>query len=112
MCHANAQVVGIKNLGHLVETGVKKLLHIGDADMTPENFSAFNLPKENIDVAFIPYWFLLSENGRRLVKEQFSPKQIITVHISPDEAEKIAEQLRKPSPETVPFTIILEEINF
>jgi len=110
--HANAQFVGIQNFGHLIEIGGKRLLHIGDADMTAENFSAFNLAKENIDVAFIPYWFLLSENGRKLVREQFNPKQIIAVHISPDEAEKIAEQLRKESPETVPFTRILEERSF
>ena len=107
--HANTQFYGIQNFGHLIEIGGKRLLHIGDADMTAENFSAFNLAKENIDVAFIPYWFLLSENGRRLVREQFNPKQIIAVHISPDEAEKIAGQLKKESPETIPFTRILEE---
>lgn len=110
--HANAQFAGIQNFGHLIEFGGKRLLHIGDADMTAENFSAFNLATENIDVAFIPYWFLLSENGRKLVKEQFNPKQIIAVHISPDEAEKIAGQLKKESPETIPFTKILEERSF
>ncbi len=110
--HANAQFIGIQNFGHLIEIGGKRLLHIGDADMTAENFSAFNLATENIDVAFIPYWFLLSENGRRLVKEQFNPKQIIAVHISPDEAEKISEDLKKASPETVSFTKVLEERSF
>ena len=110
--HANAQFIGIQNFGHLIEVGGKRLLHIGDADMTAENFAAFNLAKENIDVAFIPYWFLLSENGRRLVKEQFNPKQIIAVHISPNEAEKISAQLKKESPETIPFTKILEERGF
>lgn len=110
--HANAQFVGIQNFGHLIEVGGKKFLHIGDADMTAENFSVFDLAKENIDVAFIPYWFLLSEQGRRLVKEQFNPKQIIAVHISPNEAGKISEDLKKASPETVPLTKILEERSF
>ena len=110
--HANAQHASIQNLGHLIEIGGKRLLHIGDADMTAENFAAFNLSQENIDVAFIPYWFLLSENGRKLVKEQFNPKMIIAVHISPDEAGEISAQLKKVSPGTVPFTKILEETNF
>jgi L-ascorbate metabolism protein UlaG (beta-lactamase superfamily) len=110
--HANAQHASIQNLGHLIEIGGKKLLHIGDADMTAENFSTFNLSKENIDVAFIPYWFLLSENGRDLVKEQFNPKQIIAVHISPNEAEKISEQLKKDHPGVISFTKILEEKSF
>ena len=110
--HANAQHASIQNLGHLIEIGGKKLLHIGDADMTAENFSAFNLAKENIDVAFIPYWFLLSEDGRKLVKEQFNPKQIIAVHISPDEAEKVSEELKKTNANVIPFTKILEERSF
>jgi L-ascorbate metabolism protein UlaG (beta-lactamase superfamily) len=110
--HANAQHISIQNLGHLIEIGGKKLLHIGDADMTAENFSAFNLAKENIDVAFIPYWFLLSENGRKLVKEQFNPKQIIAVHISPDEAQEVSDSLKKDNPNIITFTKILEERTF
>ena len=110
--HANAQFISIQNFGHLIEIGGKKLLHIGDADMTTENFAAFNLAKENIDVAFIPYWFLLSENGRKLVKEQFNPKQIIAVHISPGESAAISERLKKESPETIALTKILEERKF
>jgi L-ascorbate metabolism protein UlaG (beta-lactamase superfamily) len=110
--HANAQHISIQNLGHLIEIGGKKLLHIGDADMTAENFSAFNLAKESIDVAFIPYWFLLSEDGRKLVKEQFNPKQIVAVHISPNEAEDVARKLKKDNPGVVAFTKILEEISF
>lgn len=110
--HANAQYIGIQNLGHLIEMGGKKLLHIGDADMTAENFAAFNLSKENIDVAFIPYWFLLSEDGRKLVKEQFNPKQIVAVHISPGDAEKTLEELKKDNAGVIAFTKILEERNF
>lgn len=110
--HGSERFLSIQNLGHLIEIGGKKLLHLGDADMTPENFSAFDLAKENIDVAFIPYWFLLSENGRKLVKEQFNPKQIIAVHISPDEAEEVSVKLKKDIPGLITFTKILEEKSF
>jgi L-ascorbate metabolism protein UlaG (beta-lactamase superfamily) len=110
--HANAQHASIQNLGHLIEIKGKKLLHIGDADMTTENFSAFNLAKEKIDVAFIPYWFLLSDQGRALVKEQFAPKMVVAVHISPNEAEKIRTQLKKDYPDAIAFTTLLEEISF
>jgi L-ascorbate metabolism protein UlaG (beta-lactamase superfamily) len=53
----------IQNLGCVIEIGGKKILHIGDADMTAENFSLFNLSHEKIDVAFIPYWYLMSSDG-------------------------------------------------
>ena len=110
--HGSERFRSIQNMGHLIEVGGKKFLHIGDADMTAENFASFNLAKENIDIAFIPYWFLLSENGRNLVKEQFNPKKIIAVHISPDEAEKISEDFKKTNPGVITFTKILEEFSF
>src|SRR5688572_19497274 len=107
--HSGENFKGIQNLGHVIEVGGRKLLHIGDADMTAENFAAFNLAKERIDVAFIPYWFLISEEGRKLVREQFNAKNIIAVHIPPDEAQKVIDQLRKDLPDAVAFTRILEE---
>lgn len=110
--HGGENFRSVQNFGHLIEIGGKKLLHLGDADMTAENFSAFNLSKENIDVAFIPYWFLLSENGRKLVKEQFNPKQIIAVHISPNEAEEITERFKKDTRDVITFTKLLEERSF
>lgn len=110
--HAGENFKSIQNFGHLIEIGGKKLLHIGDADMTAENFSVFNLSKENIDVAFIPYWFLLSENGRKLVQEQFNPKHIIAVHIPPDEAESEAKKIKEFYPDATAFIKISEEKTF
>jgi L-ascorbate metabolism protein UlaG (beta-lactamase superfamily) len=110
--HSSERFMDIQNLGHLIGIGGKKLLHIGDADMTAENFSVFNLAAEKIDVAFIPYWYLLSEDGRKFVREQFNPKQIIAVHIPPDEAQNVIDQLKKDFPDATAFTKILEERSF
>jgi L-ascorbate metabolism protein UlaG (beta-lactamase superfamily) len=110
--HANPQFSWIQNLGYLIEINGKKLLHIGDADMTDENFSSFRLSQEGIDIAFIPYWYMLSDKGRSLVREQIRPKQIVAVHISPAEAESMAEQIRKVFPEAIAFTRIMESKSF
>ena len=110
--HSGENFKDIQNLGHVIEIGGKKLLHIGDADMTAENFAPFNLPQENIDIAFIPYWFLISAEGRTFVKEQFNAKQIIAVHIPPAESEQVIKQLKKELPEAIAFTKILEERSF
>lgn len=110
--HSGENFKDIQNLGHVIEIGGKKLLHVGDADMTAENFSAFNLSQEKIDIAFIPYWFLISEGGRKFVREHFDPKQIIAVHIPPDQAQDVIDQLKKDLPDATPFTKILEERSF
>ncbi|HEX8249156.1 MAG TPA: MBL fold metallo-hydrolase [Pyrinomonadaceae bacterium] len=110
--HANRQHATIQNLGHLIEIDGKKLLHIGDADMTAENFAAFNLAQEKIDIAFIPYWFLLTMDGLDLVQKQFNPKYIVAVHISPGDAERISAQFREDLPDVVALTKVLEEKSF
>ena len=107
--HANKQHLSIQNLGHLIEIDGKKLLHIGDADMTAENFSAFNLAQEKIDIAFIPYWFLLTMDGLDLVQKQFNPKYIVAVHISPNDAQQISAQFKEDMPDVVTLTKVLEE---
>ena len=110
--HSGERFKDIQNLGHVIEIGGKKLLHIGDADMTAENFSAFNLWQEKSDVAFIPYWFLITPEGRAFVKDQFNPKSVIAVYIPPAEAEAVTAQLKKDLPEATAFTKILEERSF
>lgn len=110
--HANERFKRIENFGHLIQIGGKTILHIGDADMTGENFSTFGLRNENIDLAFIPFWFLMSEEGRLLVKNQIGPKHIVAVHVSPDGAKKVKEDLQKHNPEITVFTNILESASF
>lgn len=110
--HGSERFLSIQNLGHLIEIDGKKLLHIGDADMTAENFSAFNLAREKIDIAFIPYWFLFTMDGLDLVQKQFNPKYIVAVHISPDEAERVSAQFKKDLPDVITLTKVLEEKSF
>jgi L-ascorbate metabolism protein UlaG (beta-lactamase superfamily) len=110
--HSGANFSWIQNLGHLIEIGGKKFLHIGDADMTDENFASFSLAQEGIDVAFIPYWYLLSESGRALVNNQFRPRHIIAVHIPPAEAESVAAKIASSNPDATSFTKILQTKRF
>ena len=110
--HGTGRHATIQNLGHIIKLGGKKLLHIGDADTAVENFEKFNLNEEGIDIAFIPIWFLLGNEGQTIVREHIKPKQIIAVHISPSEAEKVTGQIRQVFPDAVAFTTLLEKKQF
>lgn len=107
--HGSERFRWIQNLGHIIKLGGKKLLHIGDADMSPEIFSAFNLDEEGIDIAFLPSWFLTEKDGQALVREHIKPKHIIAVHISPVEAKKVVGQIKAAFPDAVAFTTMLEK---
>jgi L-ascorbate metabolism protein UlaG (beta-lactamase superfamily) len=107
--HGTERHASIQNLGHVIKLGGKKLLHVGDADTSAEIFGQFNLDEEGIDIAFIPYWFLLGSEGQAVIREHIKPKHIIAVHISPSESAKVAGQIKQVFPDAVAFTTMLEK---
>lgn len=109
LSHGTGRHATIQNLGHIVKLGGKKLLHVGDADTAVENFERFNLDEEQIDVAFIPLWFLTGSEGQTIVRDHIKPKHIIAVHISPDESERTLAQVKQAFPGSVAFTTMLEK---
>ncbi|OGU35359.1 MAG: hypothetical protein A2068_10325 [Ignavibacteria bacterium GWB2_35_6b] len=80
-----------QNTGYLIELGGFKILHAGDAAQEPKNFTKYNIAKENIDVAFLPLWFLDEEELLNAV----NAKQVIFVHVSKDEIGKYDNLLKK-----------------
>ncbi len=93
----------VMSMGFLVEMGGKKVLHIGDAGWTDENFAGYNLQDENIDIAFIHYWFLLDCEGRRILDTQVKPKKIVVTHIPYDELRRNYKRIKEYYPDVEVF---------
>jgi len=85
-----------QNLGYVFEVGGMRVFHMGDVDrVTLSELKAYQLLEEEIDIAFVPYWYLTLEENRRAVREGIRAKQIVPMHldlIEPD--EDLAEILR------------------
>jgi len=70
------------------------VLHLGDADAKEEHFAARQADWDErvLHAAFPPFWFLLSEQGRRVLDERLRPLEVIGVHVPvtvpPDPAER------------------------
>lgn len=107
--HGTGRHASIQNLGHIIRLGGKKLLHIGDADTSVENFETFNLDEEGIDIAFLPVWFLIGAEGQTVVREHIKPRQIIAVHITPADSESTTAQIKQAFPNVIAFTTMLEK---
>jgi L-ascorbate metabolism protein UlaG (beta-lactamase superfamily) len=107
--HGGGRWRWIQNIGHVINLGGKKLLHVGDVDASAEIFDKLELDQEGIDIAFLPVWFLLEPAGQTVVRERIKPKQIIVVHISPAEAEDVVRRIKQVFPEAVAFTTLLDK---
>ena len=107
--HGSGRHASIQNLGHVISLGGKKFLHIGDAEISPEIFDAFDVEQQAIDVALLPYWFLINKEGQDLIERHIKPKQIFALHVGPDESESVARQVNARFPDAVVFTTMLEK---
>lgn len=115
LLHANSKLAAFKNIqnfGHIIEIGGKKLLHVGDADMFADNFTAFELEKESIDIAFVPYWFLLSEEGRDILRVQIRAKTIVAIHVPPSGQSTTIRNILGAMPSAIVFSQPGEMLNY
>ena len=69
--------------------------HLGDADVRDEHFDhdAGYWARRPLDVAFPPYWYLQSEDGRAILSNRLDPALTVGVHVpkqfSDDERETL-----------------------
>lgn len=110
--HVNAQHRSVQNLGYLVEIGGKRVLHVGDAELSAENFAPFRLEKEKIDVAILPQWFLDGPGGCDMVRKLIGAKHLIATHISSGYTDEVSARVKKNCPGADAFTKILEETSY
>jgi len=73
----------IENLGFLIHLDGRTLLHVGDSVATAKDLAVYELPAQEIDVAFLPYWLLIDEDGRRAVREGIAARSIVVMHVPP-----------------------------
>ncbi|MBL7904998.1 MAG: MBL fold metallo-hydrolase [Bacteroidales bacterium] len=107
--HMGIEDYKVENLSFLIEMGGKKILHIGDAAYTEENFAGFGLEKEKIDIAFIHYWFLLDCEGRRIIDNYIKPQKIVVTHIPYDELRRNYKRIKEYYPDVEVFLNHLEK---
>jgi L-ascorbate metabolism protein UlaG (beta-lactamase superfamily) len=106
---ANADVV---NLAHLIELGGLKILHVGDAAPTDENFARYDLDAKEIDIAIVPYWFFSSAEAARVLHEEIRARVVIACHIPPQEMAKLSELMAAQFPDVVLFQSVMEKRHF
>ncbi len=101
LSHGEGRHARVQNLGHLVRIGGLTFLHVGDAETGAARFDLYHLPKEKIDVALVPFWYLLSEGGRRTLREHIQARTVVAFHLPPPEYERWAPQILAGDPKAV-----------
>jgi L-ascorbate metabolism protein UlaG (beta-lactamase superfamily) len=80
----------------LVETSGRRILHLGDAKLSREEFEKFPwLAGLGIDLAFVPFWFLEDEEGVDIINRLISPGAVVFMHWNRWNRESVVEDLER-----------------
>ena len=104
---------GVQNFGYLVKIGGKNILHLGDVDMTVQNFQNFGLAEKGIDFVLIPTFntpahFMTSH--RDALNSQIQPANIIALHLLSGSITSIRQQVNSLYPGATIFTTPLQSV--
>jgi L-ascorbate metabolism protein UlaG (beta-lactamase superfamily) len=110
-----------ENLGVVIDIAGKRVLHIGDSMAEAAVFEKYGVAEDRIDVAFLPFWYLLEDELERAVREQIKPRHIVVMHVEQDTLlnrirsgswDKRWEKIQAEFPSAVVFTTELERKSF
>ena len=84
------------HLVYFIDFCGKRILHLGDAHVSADNFKAFGwLAAKKLDVALVPYWFITQARGLHLIKTYLKPKQVIVMHHNAGNRRQITQEIGK-----------------
>jgi len=99
---------GLEHLAYIVELGGRRVLHVGDAELTDEVLAPFRLDTARIDVALLPTWLLTSEESRRAIARWIRPRQIVGIHVGEGEEARATREVQAAVPGAFTFVRSLE----
>jgi len=101
------------NYGYLIELDGFKILHLGDVDMTSENFDNFDLANEGIDLVITPTFVQsvhMTTSNRDVMLNQINPAGIVGTHLLNGSISTITNQVLAIYPNAIIFETSLETI--
>jgi L-ascorbate metabolism protein UlaG (beta-lactamase superfamily) len=106
--HGGARHRHVEHLGYVVDLGGRRVLHVGDTDISEETFAPLRLDTARVDVALLPMWMVTSREGQRVIARWIRPKQVVAIHVGTDETETAPRAVSAAIPGAIAFSRSLD----
>ena len=77
----------VANLGFLVELGGRRIVHLGDTEAIADELAATGLASSGVDLALVPFWRLLDDDGRNAIDRALRPTRVAAIHVPRPDAD-------------------------
>lgn len=95
----------VPNAAFLIRVGGATLFHTGDVNLeAAPRIGDYRLGQEGIDVAFVPYWYLLDDKGRSLLDGLIGAADYVPMHYAGENLNGVFAAVRRRYPGAVLFT--------
>jgi L-ascorbate metabolism protein UlaG (beta-lactamase superfamily) len=106
--HGGRRHRGVEHLAYIVELGGRRVLHVGDTDISEDAFAPFRLDTARIDVALLPAWMVTSREGQRVIERWIRPRQVVAIHVGEGQERRAMQDVRAALPAAVTLVRSLE----
>ena len=72
---------GVEHLAFIVELGGRRVLHLGDGELSDAALAPLRLDTMRVDLALLPSWALASEEMVALVQRRMAPAAVAAIHL-------------------------------
>ena len=93
----NCWPASLSLLGFRVFVGNRVVIHLGDAQPNRANFDKL-LASQPPDVALVPFWWILDEQGLAFLTHRWKPRQVVAFHFGAADTAKSAGKVRATWP--------------
>jgi len=101
LSHGRVNFGNVEQVGFMVYAGGASFLHLGDGIIDERTLDGVGVLDERIDAAFLPFWYLTHEYGKRLLEKRLHPRLVFAVHIPPPDQAGIESQIAGFMPDAV-----------
>lgn len=106
--HGGRRHRAVEHVGYVVELGGRRILHVGDTDISESVFAPFRLDTARIDVALLPIWMVTSREGRRVIARWIRPRHVVAFHVGEGQESAAEREVRAALPAAITFARPLE----
>ena len=106
--HGGTRHRGVEHLGYIVDLGGRRVLHVGDTDISEAAFRPFRLDTARIDVALLPQWMIQSDEGRQVIQRWIRPRQVVAFHVAEGDGGRAARTVQAAWPGAITFARSLD----
>jgi L-ascorbate metabolism protein UlaG (beta-lactamase superfamily) len=110
--HLASEIYPVTVVGHLVQMGGKRVLHVGDAELGAEQLEGLGLAAKGVDVAILPYWAFAREGAKSLIAKQIAPKKVVAMRLPMGGLQEARRTVRSLFPDAIFFTKPMQSVRF